>query len=89
MLEVEDGVVPATVMGVVEVVEVEAAAAEVMTMTMTTMRMMTKTPRLRPWRDRPDVDVGDEPTGSSTTPRCNNNWPKSYKINVKRPRVDA
>ena len=68
MLEVEDGVVPATVMGVVEVVGA-VAAVEVMMMTMTTTTM---TPRLRPWRDRADVDVGDEPTGSSTMPRCNN-----------------
>ena len=77
MLEVEDEAVPATevVMGVVdEVVEVAVEAAEVtvMTTTMTTMMMM-ETPHLRPLRDPPDVDDDDEPTGSSTMPRCNNN----------------
>ena len=85
MLEVEEEAVPAVVMGVVEMVEVAAAEVEEMMMTTT----MMKTPQLRPLRVHPDADIGDEPTGSSTTPRCNSNRPKSYKINAKRPRVDA
>ena len=36
-----------------------------------------------------DTDVGDELTGSSMTPKCNNSWHKYYKINAKRLRVDA
>ena len=76
MLEVVDEAVPAVGMGVVEVVEVEAVeaveAVEVMTMT-TTMMTTTMTPQLRPWRGHPDVEDGEEPTGSSMTPRCNNN----------------
>ena len=67
MLEVEEEAVPAVAMGVVEVVE--AVEVEVMTTTTT----MTMTPQLRPWLDHLDADVGDEPTVSSTTPRCNNN----------------
>ena len=58
----------------VEVEEAEVVVAE------TTMTMMTRTtylrphlcPHLRPSRDPPDA-VDDEPIGSSTMPRCNNN----------------
>ena len=102
MLEVEDEAVP-VVMGVVdEVVEAveavaEAAEAVVETTTMTTMTTTRKAaPHPRPSRVFPDVydneidgEYDDELIGSSTTPRCNNNWPKSCKINVKRRRVDA
>ena len=79
MPEVEDETVLAVVMGAVdevvevavEEVEVEVVAVET---TMTMMMMTTMTPHPRPSRDPPDADVGDdEPTGSSTTPRCNNN----------------
>ena len=85
MLEVEDEAVLAVAMGAVdEVVEVVAVEVAVET------TMTTTTPHPRPSRDPPDADVGDnEPTGSSATPRCNNNWPKSCKINAKRPQVDA
>ena len=82
MLEVVEEAVPVTVMEVVEAVEVEV-------MTMTTTMMTMKTPWFRLWQVHPDADIGDEPTGSSTTPRCNNNWPKSNKINAKWLRVDA
>ena len=79
MLEVDDDAVPVTEMGVVdevvavemveEVVE-EVAAKTVAVVVGTTM----ETPPLRPLRDPPDVDVGDdEPTVSSAMPRCNNN----------------
>ena len=61
--------VEAAVEEAAEVEEVEVVAVE------TTMTMMTRTtylrPHLRPSRDPPDVD--GESTGSSTTPRCNNN----------------
>ena len=69
MLEVEDEAVLAVAMGAVdEVVEVVAVEVAVET------TMTTTTPHPRPSRDPPDADVGDnEPTGSSTTPRCNNN----------------
>ena len=73
---------------------VEAVAVEGMTTMMTTMTRVA--PHPRPSRVFPDVYVyeiddeyDDELIGSSTTPRCNNNWPKSCKINVKRRRVDA
>ena len=60
---------------VVEVVAVEVVEVEVVEeaeVAVETTMMMT--PHLRPSRDPPDADVGDdEPTGSSTTPRCNNN----------------
>ena len=83
---------------VVEAVAVEAAEAVVETTTMTTTMTTTRkvAPHPRPSRVFPDVydneidgEYGDELIGSSTTPRCNNNWPKSCKINVRRPRVDA
>ena len=67
MQEVEDEAVLAVAMGVVEEV-VEVVAVEVVVGT----TMTTMTPHLRPSRDPPGADVG-EPTGSSTTPRCNNN----------------
>ena len=88
MLEVGEEAVPVTVMGDVEVLAEAVAEAEVMTMT-TTMMTPTMTPQLRPLRGHPDADVDDEPTGSSMTPKCNNNWLKSCKINVRRPQVDA
>ena len=81
-----------------EVVEVEAEAVEVeveaTTTTMTTTRK--EAPHPRPLQVFPDVheceidgEYDDELTGFSTTPRCNNDWLKSYKINVKRLQVDA
>ena len=87
MLEVEDGAVPVTpvVMGVVDeaavaeaVVAAEAVAAEavaVEAVVETTTTMTTRVaPHPLPSQVHPDVDVGDdEPTGSSTTPKCNNN----------------
>ena len=97
MPEVEDEAVPATpvVMRVVEVaVVVEAVVvaemvAVVVVVVGTTTTMTMETRRLRPWRDPSGVDDVDEPIKFSTMPRCNNNWPKSYKINAKRPQVDA
>ena len=102
MLEVGDEAVPVTAVAVVvevvvvvkvaeaveaeAVVEVEAVAVVVGA---TTTTMTTETRHLRSYRDPPDDDDVDEPTGSSTTPRCSNNWPKSCKINDKRPRADA
>ena len=87
----------ATEATVVEAVAVEAVEAVVETTTMTTTMTTTKAaPHPRPSRVFPDVydnEIGDEYDdeliGSSTIPRCNNNWPKSCKINVRRPRVDA
>ena len=78
MQEVEDEAVLATAMGavdeVVEVVAVEVVEVAVDTTMTMMMTMTTTTPHPRPSRDPPDVDVvDDEPTGSSTTPRCNNN----------------
>ena len=96
MLEVEHESVP-VVMGVVdEVVEAveaaEAAEAVVETTTMTTMTTTRKAaPHPRPSRVFPDVydneiddEYDDELIGSSTIPRCNNNWPKSCKINARK-----
>ena len=88
----------AEVVEAVEAVEAEAAVEAVAVEGMTTMTttMTRAAPHPRPSRVFPDVydneiddEYDDELIGSSTTPRCNNNWPKSYKINVKRRRVDA
>ena len=70
----------------VEVVEEEVAVEEVTVMGTT---MIMTIPYLPIVRVLPDVDVNDEPTGSSTTPKCNDSWHKFYKINAKRPRVDT
>ena len=75
---------------VAKVVEVEVTVTEeevvtVMEMT-TTMKMI---PHLWIVRAPQDVDVCDEPIGSSMTPRCNSSRHKSYKMNAKRQRVDA
>ena len=87
---------PVAVTEVVEVDEVEVEVeVEVVTMTMMTTKTMTTkaAPHPLPSRVFPDAREyeidDDELTGSSTTPRCNNNSLKSCKINVKRLRVDA
>ena len=84
----------------VEAEEAEVAVEAVEGMTTMTTTMTTTTtraaPHPRPSRVFPDVydneidvEYDDEPTVFSTTPRCSNNWPKSCKINARRPRVDA
>ena len=59
-------------MGVVDEVAVEEVVEAVVE---TTTTMTTRVaPHPLPSQVHPDVDVGDdEPTGSSTTPKCNNN----------------
>ena len=87
--------VAAEVVEMVEVEVVEMVEVEAVTMTTTTTTRKVA-PHPRPLQVFPDVydneidgESDDELTGFSTTPRCNNNWPKSYKINVKRLQVDA
>ena len=98
MLEVEKEAVPVVAVAVVEVVAVVVAKVvevEVTVMEEVEVTVMEMTTTMKiilhlwiVWAPQ-DVDVCNEPIGSSMMPRCNSSRHKSYKMNAKQLWVDA
>ena len=89
VMGVVDEAAAVAVEAVAATVVAEAAEAVVETTTMTTTRKAAPHPRpSRVFQDVYDNEIDDEYDdeliGSSTIPRCNNNWPKSCKINARK-----